>query len=790
MFRFLRYNFFFSKTTHIVLLFITFINLSDAQDNHTISGYVYENESKESLPGANIYCPKLKRGTTTNSYGFYSINLPKDSIEITISYVGFKSKSIVLNLEHDVQKDFNLEVNSLDEVAVIAENQDMIYEKTQMSSIELSTDQIKKIPALLGERDVLKVIQLLPGVQKGSEGSTGIYIRGGGPDQNLIILDEAPVYNANHLFGFFSVFNGDALKSVELFKGGFPARYGGRLSSVIDLQMKDGNKNKFHGEGGIGIVSSRFTIEGPIIKEKCSFLVSGRRTYLDALIYPFLPKTSKGGYYFYDLNAKVNYEINQKNKVYLSSYFGKDKFYLKLKNTNNESNAGLDWGNATATLRWNHLFSSRLFSNISIIYTNYQMGISSFQNNGVYFYKLNYDSKIRDLGLKYNFDYIPFPDHYLKFGFYGIWHHFTPEALVISSSNTYSNKKDDNVGISTYESGLFLEDDWKISNKIKMNLGMRFSTYSDGKTNYFLPEPRASVRFLLKENFSIKGSYALMNQYLHLLSNTGIGLPTDLWVPSVRNIKPQQSQQLAIGLVQGLAKNKMVLTIEGYYKWMDHILNYKEGASFLKISDNSNSDDQDNWQNKVVSGNGISYGTEVLIQKTVGKFTGWIGYTISWAYLKFDSLNNGNTFPARYDRRHDVSIVGIYNINDRITISSTWVYGSGNAITLPISTYAIEPNNPISSSLSQNPNVINIVNEYSQKNSFRMAANHRLDIGIQFHKKLKNGVRTLELSLYNAYNRKNPYYYYTEFDQNTNKHKLMQLSLFPIIPSISYSFKF
>lgn len=554
------------------------------------------------------------------------------------------------------------------------------------------------------------------------------------------------MYNANHLFGFFSVFNGDALKSVELIKGGFPARYGGRLSSVLDLQMKDGNKEKIHGEAGIGIISSRLTLEGPIIKNKCSFLVSARRTYIDALIYPFLPKNGKVGYYFYDMNAKLNYVFNDKDRLYLSGYFGKDKFYLNTKSADTESKSGLDWGNATGTLRWNHLFNGRLFSNLSLIFTNYQLGIKSQEKYRSDYYNLKYVSNIRDWGAKYNFDFMPHPNHYVKFGVNTTWHHFVPQALVIKSSSPGNELNSKTHATDTYEGGIFIEDDWKVSSKLKMNIGFRLSGFSSSGNSFLNPEPRASVRYLLRKNFSLKGSYAMMNQYLHLLSNTGIGLPTDLWVPATNRVKPQQSQQVALGLAKDLPEKNLTITVEGYYKWMKNVLSYKEGASFLNVGDNGNIEAQNDWQDKVVSGTGLSYGAEFLIQKKVGKFTGWIGYTLSWTWLQFDSLNFGERYAARYDRRHDISVVGIYKINDHITLSCTWVYGTGNAITLPISSYGVEYHAAPGTPQSQPGSGTNVqigqsqlgdvsrVNDYGKKNSFRMSPYHRMDIGIQFQK--------------------------------------------------------
>jgi len=779
------------KILRLFLILLSFQSLQ-AQNKFTISGYISEKGSNENLPGVTVYVPKLKVGTTSNNYGFYSITLPKDSVEIIFSYVGFKAQKLNLYLDKSVSINIELGGVELQEVTVSAEQTKRVSQETQMSTVDIPIEQIKQIPALMGEKDVLKVIQLMPGVQKGSEGSAGIYVRGGGPEQNLIILDEAPVYNANHLFGFFSVFNGDALKSVELIKGGFPARYGGRLSSVIDLQMKDGNKEKLHGEAGVGLIAARLTLEGPIIKNKCSFLVSGRRTYIDALVSPFLPKTGKLGYYFYDLNAKINYVFNHKNRLYLSGYFGRDKFYLKSKETNTESMSGINWGNATSTLRWNHLFNSQLFSNLSFIFTSYKLGIENQAKYGSDYYNLKYGSSIRDFGAKYNFDFMPHPNHYIRFGINTTWHHFIPQALVIKASDPVNEFNNKSRAIDTYEGGVFIEDDWKMNPKLKINIGFRLSAFSSKGNNFFNPEPRASLRYFLGNDFSLKGSYAMMNQYLHLLSNTGVGLPTDLWVPATNKVKPQQSQQVALGIAKDLPNKNVIITVEGYYKWMKNVLNYKEGASFLNVVDNSNPETQNDWQTKVIAGTGLSYGAEFLIQKKAGKFTGWIGYTLSWTWLQFDSLNYGERFQARYDRRHDISVVGIYKINDHITLSATWVYGTGNAITLPIASYGVEQHTVPGAQQSQSGSIwpYSVTGDYGKKNSFRMSPYHRMDIGIQFHKKLKRCVRTFEFSIYNVYSRQNPFFYYIDYDQKEKKNKLMQASLFPILPSVSWSYKF
>ncbi|MFO0435468.1 MAG: TonB-dependent receptor plug domain-containing protein, partial [Sphingobacteriaceae bacterium] len=489
-------------------------------------------------------------------------------------------------------------------------------------------------------------------------------------------------------------------------------------------------------------------------------------------------------------NSKFNYLFNYNDILFLSVYFGKDKYYFRSKYENTESKAGLDWGNATSTLRWNHLFNSRLFSNASLIYTNYKLGITNTEKYGSDYFTLNYKSNIRDVGVKYNFDFIPNPNHYIKFGVNSIWHNFIPQALVIKSSDPSSNLNNKSKPIDTFESGVFIEDDWKASEKLRMNLGIRVSAFSSNGDNFFNPEPRASLRYLLGNDFSLKTSYALMNQYLHLLSNTGIGLPTDLWVPATNKTKPQQSQQIALGLAKDLTENNLTITVEGYYKWMKNVLNYKEGASFFAINDNSSTNSNVDWQNNVVSGKGWSYGGELLIQKKAGKFTGWIGYTLSWTWLQFDSLNFGEKFHPRFDRRHDISLVGMYKINDRINLAGTWVYGTGNAITLPLSSYAVEQNTPFQTNNVGFYTWPNSVNDYGKKNSFRMAPYHRLDFGIQFHKQYKKFEKIFEFSIYNVYSRQNPFFYYSEYSTSAKKNKLMQVSLFPILPSVSWTFKF
>ncbi len=762
------------------------------QKSYTISGYVYENPSKELLSGVNVFSPQLKQGTSSNAFGFYSLTIPQGNHELIWSFVGFESQKRSFYLSKDTTINIYLSSETFEEVVVNADREDAISQNTKMSRLEIPIEQIKQIPALFGEKDVLKVLQLMPGVQSGSEGQAGLYVRGGGPDQNLIILDDATVYNAFHLFGFFSLFNGDALKSVELVKGGFPARYGGRLSSVLDMRMKDGNKEKFTGEAGIGLIASRVTLEGPIIKGKSSFIVSARRTYIDILAQPFILASTggqnTGGYFFWDGTAKANYEFSQKDRLYISSYFGKDRFYFRERFSGNEFRGGFEWGNATATARWNHLFSNKLFSNLSLIFTQYQFQIDATERVDNEELKLNFSSNIRDFGVKYDFDYSPHPDHKIKFGLASTLHRFTPSAIVFKADFAGIDEKQKN-SYNALESGIYIEDDWKINNRFKANMGFRISHYLQDGKNYVNPEPRIGLAYFLTSDIALKASYASMNQYIHLLSNTGINLPTDLWVGSTSRVGPQNSNQAAIGVAKDFFKEGLALSVEGYYKKSNNVISYKEGASFLIIDDPSSGESARDWQDNITVGQGWAYGVEFLLQKKRGDFTGWVGYTLSWTQLQFDDINFGQRFNARYDRRHDISVVGMYKINEKFRINATWVFGTGQAISLPNATYDALIHNPTGG--PNGSSFFNITQYSSPKNALRMAPYHRADLGLQYTKKKKWGEATWEFSVYNLYNRWNPYFYLIQQDfQNPEKTKLRQVSLFGFIPSITYNIKF
>lgn len=746
---------------------------SSAQKKFTISGYISDATSGERLRNASVIITNKNAGTTSNEYGFFSITLPSDSIDLVITYSGKTSFASNFFLKEDVQLDVKLEsLSNLNEV-VVTSKKSAIQNQTQMSKISIPVETIKSLPRFLGEVDIMRAIQMLPGIQAGSEGQSGIYVRGGGPDQNLILLDGVPVYNASHLFGFFSVFNADAVKSVDVIKGGFPARYGGRLSSVVDIQMKEGANDKLHGEGGIGLIASRLTLEGPFKKGKeSSFMISGRRTYIDLLAMPFILASTEGvktGYFFYDLNAKANFKLNDKNHLYLSGYLGNDKFYANESYDGSKFKNNLHWGNATTVARWNHLFNKKTFGNLTASYTRYLFDISSEEkNSGNQNFYLHYFSGINDLSVKYDLDYLPNPNHFLKAGVSTIFHTFKPGAFQ-QKDQSGGYTWDTTLGqgkIHTKEYEAYIEDDIKLSNKVKLNAGLHFTLYQSGNKTYSSLQPRFSTRYLLTPQFSIKASYARMNQYIHLLSNSGIGLPTDLWVPVTPRVPPQVADQLAAGLAYSL-HNKYEFSVEAYYKKMNNVLEYKEGSSYISPFTS--------WEDNVTVGKGDSYGAEFFAQRQKGKLTGMLGYTLSWTNRIFDELNFGKKFPYRYDRRHDFKIAGVYKISERIELSTEFVYGTGQAITLPEQVYQTPGGNEIE------------VN--GGRNAYRMPAYHRMDFAASFSKQKKRHMRTWVFSIYNVYNRKNSFYIYRDTRMNGDP-VFKSVSVFPILPSFSYQFKF
>lgn len=785
------------KTIYTLLLILWVGMSSIYAQEYTISGNIEDAASGEALIGVNVYDLNTGEGTITNTYGFYSITLPSDKASIVYSYVGYQSGKEEFNLSKDTVVNVALLPSSeLDEVVITAEAVERIEERSQMSTIDIPISQIKKVPALLGEVDVLKALQLLPGVQSGGEGQSGLYVRGGSPDQNLILLDGVPVYNANHLFGFFSVFNADAIKDVKLIKGGFPAQYGGRLSSVIDISMKEGNNQETHGTASIGLISSKFTIESPIVKDRTSFIVSARRTYIDLVARPIIKKSfskdgSEGvaGYYFYDLNAKVNHKISESDRIYASFYGGRDAFYFDQKETQSGysdfQKNNLGWGNITGALRHNHIWGPKLFSNTTLTYSRYKLGVltkfGSTENNYDEFVSLKYDSGINDLSAKIDFDYLPNTKNTIKLGLQVIDHTFEPGIFELEQTiekDDYNLKaeigQDD---IKAQEYSAYIQDDIEITDAWKLNGGVHLSAFSVNDKVYTSLQPRISTRLKLPGKMSLKASFASMRQYINLLSYEGIGLPTDLWLPSTNKIKPQDSWQVALGAAKTIGEYEF--SLEGYYKSMKNLISYKEGSGVFELGD---------WQERVTQGNGESYGMEFFVQKKKGRLNGWMGYTLSWSNRQFDELNFGREFPFKYDRRHDFSIVANYDIRDNISLSSAWVFGTGNAVTLGSNKYSNYYGNGVSKTIGYD------TPHYNNRNNYRMANYHRLDLGINFRKKKSWGTRTWSIGAYNVYCRANPFFIYQDysFDPITGNTEpsLRQTSLFPTIPYITYKIDF
>ncbi len=774
-----------------LLLLVCGTALVGQTKQYTISGYVSDAGSGEKLINANIYEPQGLIGSVSNTYGFYSLSLPAGQYTIVYSFVGFETQRLDVNLSQDKEININLAyATAIGEVTVVGGAVNNRLEDTQMSKEVITMETVKSLPAFMGEADVIKTMQLLPGVQSGNEASSGLYVRGGGPDQNLILLDGVPVYNANHLFGFFSVFNTDAIKNLTLYKGGFPARFGGRLSSVVDIRMKEGNEKEFHGGVQLGLIASKFHLEGPIQKDKTAFHISGRRTYIDVLTRPLMPKDDFGGYFFYDLNAKVNHKFSDRSRIYLSAYTGRDKAFSQYEDNYADEafndKSYMFWGNITTALRWNYVFSNKLFSNTTVTYSQYKFNVeneaTSKENNQIVdetYYK--YKSGINDVSYKMEFDWYPSNAHEIKFGVNYIYHTFNPGVEAFRSKSDYEQPYNRTFGddkIYGHEMNLFMEDNIQLADRLKANVGLHFSGFNVENSFYTSIEPRVSMRYLASDKITVKAAYSKMQQYLHLLSNSTIGLPTDLWLPVTDKIKPQLSHQYAVGAVYSPFAT-YTFSVEGFYKEMKNLIEYKEGASFFGSSVG--------WEDKVEKGDGRSYGMELLLKKETGKTTGWIGYTLSKSERQFDNLNFGEWFAARYDRTHDLSVVMSHKFSDKIDIGATWVFGTGNAITL--ATHDIQPLQGEESNDYYYYSNNSSVPYFESRNNYRMPNYHRLDFGVNFHKKKKHGMRTWNISVYNVYNRKNPFFLYLGTTDDGRK-ALKQISLFPILPSISYTYKF
>jgi len=764
---------------------------------HTISGYVLDTETTESLIGATVFAKESSKGTVTNEYGFFSITLPEGVHTIEASYLGYNSNTQTYDLTENQSVELQLSSGAvIEEVVITAESSvKPVHQRTQMSQFTLPVEKLKSIPVILGEEDLMKSMQLLPGVKSGSEGTSGIFVRGGSEDQNLILLDGVPVYNPSHVLGLFSVFNADAIKSVTLTKGGHPARYGGRLSSVVDIRMKEGNLEEWHGAGSIGLISSKLSVSGPIVKDKVSILLSARRTYADLIINAFYPQEGnqdvKPALFFHDYNGKIQYKINDKHRIYLSGYAGRDKFGASFSDSTSVQKSLINWGNKISALRWNYEISSKLFANTTVTYSDYEISTENSEENFIDTTLIAslYNSGITDLGAKIDFDYVPSTNHYIKFGASMVKHQYNPgiNQNIQRKGETDGGNNRKVAGIEAVETDVYIEDDIKFG-KFNANIGVHGSAFAVENTTYTSLQPRLGLRYLAADNMSIKASYSTMTQFINLLTSEALSLPSDVWVPSTNRIAPQESWQAALGI--GGAKGQFEWEIEGYYKGLNNVLSYEEGTSLI---DN----DPDNWEDQITQGTGESYGMEVFLQKTKGKLTGWIGYTLSWSNRQFDDINNGEAFPFRYDRRHDISTVLSYAISDQIKLSANWVYNTGNAVTLPQYQYGAPIPGP-----GENTNVI-IVQDGGEKNSFRMSPTHRLDWSISFTKKKKKYERTWIISFYNTYYRKNPFYLDLEsvpvfsetpdeFGENFSgvTNVVREKSLIPIIPSFSYNIKF
>ncbi|GAA0874996.1 TonB-dependent receptor [Wandonia haliotis] len=769
-------------TLLVVFTLLLCLTTVSAQDKYTLSGYVRDGGTGEELIGATVRILDLENtGAATNAYGFFSITLPEGEYRIAVQFVGFVTVEDTILLTEDKRLDFNLIDNTtLNEVVVEAERQDQNVTDIQMGVDKLDMREINKVPVLMGEKDVLKTIQLRPGVKNGGEGTGGFFVRGGAADQNLILLDEATVYNVSHLLGFFSVFNSDALKDVTLYKGTQPAEFGGRLASVLDVRMKDGNMKRFGVSGGIGLISARLNVEGPIVKDKGSFSIAGRRTYADLFLKLSREESLKNSQlYFYDLNLKANYKLNERNRIYLSGYFGRDVLGF-------QKVFGLDWGNATGTLRWNSLVSEKLFSNTTFIFSeyNYKVSIDFAGNNA------EIVSRIQNYNLKQDFQYFINSENKIKFGINSIFHRILPGKLALENQPIANSKENNRYA---WDNAAYISHEWKPFKRVGFEYGARLSTFTlvgrgdfysyneagnvtdttrlgnaeFGKT-YVNIEPRVGINLLLSEKNSLKAFYGRNTQNLHLLSNSTTGSPTDLWIPSSYNVRPEISDQVSLGYFRNFLSNKLELSVETYYKWMQNQIDYKDGAEL---------DFGENVESQLLTGTGRAYGIEFLFRKKVGKITGWVGYTLSRVEKKIEGINNDEYYPARQDRTHDISIVLMYQILPRLSVAATWVYYTGNAVTFPSGKYEIQGQ---------------VVNYYTERNAYRMPDYHRMDLGITFDgKKRKRFESSWNLSFYNLYARENAFTITFEEDPNDpSKTQAVQTSLFKIIPSITYNFKF
>lgn len=784
-------------------IFILPVSLDDLR--FRVKGIVRDSLSGEVLIAANVFDLYGSQGAVSNDYGFYSISLPGGNVLLGCSYVGYKSKRLVINLSQDTLINIYLPPQSiLNEVPVLGRISSNGVKSSQTSIIDLPVNKLQNVPSFFGEVDLVKMIQMFPGIQSGSEGFSGLYVRGGGHDENLILLDEVPIYNIEHLLGFFSVFNADAINNVKLIKGGFPAQYGGRLSSVLDIKTYEGNKERMKGAVSIGLLSSRLSLDGPFKNNKTTYSLSFRRTYYDLIASPLQSSGSDNSkYYFFDLNAKINHQFSDRSRLFLSSYWGYDELksnynFKEITRSlvdndiddddlflNDEINTG--WGNVITALRWNYIYNDHVFSNLTCSYSNYTFHTLQEQDfivdDNWSSIQRKYSSGIRDIMLKADFDYFPKINHHIKFGGNYTYHRFYPGIDVLQTSITSAEVQDTTIGgkaLFGSEFHLYIQDDFSLASYLKINAGLHTSMYHTGKKKYYSLEPRLSARFLVNSRFAFKAAYSSMTQYVHLLSTANVSLPTDLWLPVTSTIEPMRAWQTALEGVYEVKKG-FTFSTEFYYKRNFNLIDYKESQSFFDFSTN--------WTDKLTTGSSNAYGVELLLQRAVGRWSGWFGYTLSKSQSTFPDLNNGNPFRSNNDRRHDVSLFYSYAFNKRVDANFTWVFSSGKPVTLPNEKYYspdLPTVNSLGSSYSEN---------YTLKNGYRMPNYHRLDIGFNFYKDKKWGKRIWSMGVMNAYGRQNPFFLY--FSDNTGKssgeidRSLKQFSIFPFpFPYVRYTIQF
>ncbi len=787
---------------YVLLIPLLFTSLF-AQPNYTISGQVREAATGEDLTGVTVMVKELpSKGALSNPYGFYSLTLPAGNYTLVIRYIGYETQELAISLDADLRQDVSLkqEAVQLDEVVIASEAANEQVTSTEIGVERLDVAALRKVPVLFGEQDVLKTVQLLPGVQSAGEGNSGFFVRGGSADQNLILLDEAPVYNASHLLGFFSVFNSDALKDVKLYKGPYPAEYGGRLSSVMDIRMKEGNNQEFHGSGGLGLISSRLTLEGPIVEDKGSFMVAGRRTYAD-LFLPLYADVSGDSaldgsqLYFYDLNAKANYQIGENDRIFVSGYFGRDVFQF-------QDQFGFDWGNTTATVRWNHIYGSKLFGNTSLIYSDYDYQVEG----GDSLFVLN--SSIQDWNLRQDFDYYLNDRMSLSFGVNVIHHTFKPGDLETNFGEEAGVSDLELENRYALESSLYVSNRHKMTDQLTLEYGLRYNNFTqlgpgtiytfdaagevsssqeygdwEPVVTYHGLAPRVTGTYVLNERQSIKGGYARTYQYLHLLSNSTGGTPVDLWLPSSNNIAPEAADQVSLGYFQNFNDNMFEFSVEVYYKALQNAIDYKPGATITLNPE---------VEGELLYGDGRAYGVEFYLKKKSGRFTGWLSYTLARSQRQFAEINGGEWFSATQDRIHDLSLVAMYQLSERVSVSATWVYWTGNAVTFPTGQYTIDGQ---------------VYNYYGERNANRMPDYHRLDVGLNLdgkrYKQAKDPVTgelitvpkrfqsSWNFSCYNLYGRENAFSVnFQPSAADPTQSEAVRLALFKWVPSVTWNFEF